>query len=598
MVDRVCLENRCAFTGTGGSNPSLSANFEAAPAGGFFISNFVLPSSPPMRCTLILSSLVFFGTATIAQETTGALPWSQRFDLNVHAVPTLSAAPLDATAATMDDALRDAAGKMPLYARFVEADATLASAGTWTELPGGDRVWRLRVTSAGAHAMELFFSDTHIPNGAQVHVYTEAMDEIFGGYTAVHVQADGAFTTEMTYGDACTIEYFEPAAVRGEGSLHLDRVAHAYRMVLEEKSDACEVDVNCSEGAAWTDQRDAVVRIRVVIPSGAGFCTGTIMNNTANDCKGYILTAFHCTEESVDANYGSYQFRFRYQYPGCASGSATGSNLAGCMRRAGSQDGGGTTGSDYTLLELTSSIPASYEPYWAGWDISESGAQGGVSIHHPDSDVKKISSFTNTAVSTTWSGLTSGSHWRVNWVSTANGAGVTEPGSSGSPLFNPLKRVVGTLTGGASCCTLNGCGTGTGPNAPDYYGKISYHWWENNPNPTEEELHWWLSPIGFPAFQDGSRNPCGPIGMIELASVTPEVYPNPANDHIMVRLPDALRDADRIQVTDLTGRVVHDDRMSGTAMEIDTRNWKAGSYLLGAFSDDVRSGSVKLMVVR
>jgi hypothetical protein len=25
VVDRVCLENRCAFTGTGGSNPSLSA---------------------------------------------------------------------------------------------------------------------------------------------------------------------------------------------------------------------------------------------------------------------------------------------------------------------------------------------------------------------------------------------------------------------------------------------------------------------------------------------------------------------------------------------------------------------------------------------
>ena len=551
-----------------------------------------------MRFTLILSSLAFFTTAAIAQETTGAQPWSQRFGLDVHAVHTLHAAPFDATAAAMDDAQRDHEGRMPLYARFVAINATLASAGTWTELPGGDRVWRLRVTSAGAHAMELFFSNTHIPNGSQVHVYTEAMDEVFGGYTSAHVQADGIFTTEMTHGDACTIEYYEPAAVRGEGSLHLDRVAHAYRMIVQEKSDACEVDVNCSEGAAWTDQRDAVVRIRVVIPSGAGYCTGTIMNNTANNCKGYILTAFHCTEESVDANYGSYQFRFRYQYPGCASGSATGSNLAGCVRRAGSQDGGGNTGSDFTLLELTSSIPASYEPYWAGWDISDAGAQGGVSIHHPDSDVKKISTFTNTAVSTTWSGLTNGSHWRVNWVATANGAGVTEPGSSGSPLFNPLKRVVGTLTGGASCCTANGCGNGTGPNSPDYYGKISYHWEDLNPNPTEEELHWWLSPIGFPAYQEGSRNPCGPIGMDELALIAPEVFPNPAQDHITVRLPEALHAVDRLLITDITGRVMFDDRTSASSMEIDTRGWSAGSYLLTAFANGTRTGSVKVQVMR
>ena len=401
----------------------------------------------------------------------------------------------------------------------------------------------------------------------------------------------------MVHGDACIVEYYEPAAVRGEGNLHLVQVAHAYRMVAQLKSDACEVDVNCSEGAAWTDQRDAVVRIRVAIPSGFGYCTGTLVNNTANDCKGYILTAFHCTEDSQTANFPNYQFRFRYQYPGCASGSATGANMTGCSFRAGSHDQGGMYGSDYSLLEITAAVPAGYEPYWAGWDVSEEAPVGAVCIHHPDGDVKKISTVSGTPTSSTWSGFTNGSHWRLTWGTTSNGHGVTEPGSSGSPLFNSAKRVVGTLTGGSSCCTVNGCGNGTAPNYPDYYGKMDYHWWENNPNPTIEELHWWLSPVGFPVYQNGSRNPCAPIGMQELASITPEVFPNPATDRVTLRLPEGLLGADRIDVIDPTGRTVQAVRITGGTVDMDTHAWGEGSYLLNVYVKGARRSSTRITVV-
>ena len=37
----------------------------------------------------------------------------------------------------------------------------------------------------------------------------------------------------------------------------------------------------------------------------------------------------------------------------------------------------------------------------------------------------------------------------VGWVSNANGWGVTEGGSSGSPLFNSNGLQIGTLTGGS-----------------------------------------------------------------------------------------------------------------------------------------------------
>ncbi len=550
-----------------------------------------------MRAPIFFISL-FLLPVLHAQETTGAVPMSQRLSLEGASVPTLEAGPFDAEAATLDDAERDLAGKLPLYARFVPLSATLSNAGTWTELGGGDRIWRLRVASPGALATELFFERSHLPMGAQVHLYDDDGGQLLGGYTSAHVQSDGMLSTGMIKGESCVIEYHEPAAVRGEGVLDLVRVAHAYRFAEQLKSDACEVDVNCGEGSGWANERDAVVRIRVVIPSGAGYCTGTLMNNTANDCKGYVLTAFHCTQESVEANYGAYTFRFRYQRTTCATGSATGNDMTGCVRRAGSQDEGGQFGSDYSLVELNASIPASYAPYWAGWDVTEAAPTSGVCIHHPDSDVKKISTYSATATSTSWAGFTSGSHWQVYWVGTANGHGVTEPGSSGAPLFDQNKRVVGTLTGGASCCTVNGCNPPpTGPDYPDKFGKMGYHWWENNPNPTIEELHWWLAPVGNPDHQNGSASPCTPIGMEEMGMPTPEVFPNPTSSTVTMRVPGIQDLGAQLIVSDVTGRVVHRERVNDATTVMDVRAWGTGVFFITLSAQGRRPSSVRVGVI-
>jgi len=57
----------------------------------------------------------------------------------------------------------------------------------------------------------------------------------------------------------------------------------------------------------------------------------------------------------------------------------------------------------------------------------------------------------------------SGTHVKVyDWDS-----GTTEPGSSGSPLFNGNHRIIGQLHGGSAAC---------GNNAPDWYGRVSRSW--------------------------------------------------------------------------------------------------------------------------
>lgn len=535
--------------------------------------------------------IISFAAAALAaggtlsgQETTGAGLFSRWAAVPLGAPPVKVAEPFDRDMAMADDAARAAQGKLPLYARFVEVEADLAHAGEWTELPGGDRVWRLGLRSDGALATELIFSEARIPNGAQLHVYSPDGEELHGGYTTVHTQSDGSLSTDMTQGDACVVEYYEPAAVRGEGSLRLQRLLHAYRFA-DQLSGACNVDVNCPEGSAWQDQRDAVVRVRVVIASGAGFCTGTLMNNTALDCKGYILTAFHCTEDSQESHYPSYQFRFNYQRTTCGTGSATGNGLTGCNRRAGSQDQGGIFGSDFTLLELTAPIPSAYQPYWAGWDIGTSAPLNGVCIHHPDADVKKVSTFTTAASNATWAGNTSGSHWMVTWAQTSSGHGVTEVGSSGSPLFNTSKRVVGSLTGGASCCTTNGCGAGTSLTSPDFFGKMSFHFGNSNPNPANERLKAWLSPVGTPTFLEGSRDPCTPIGITEAEIGQLSISPNPVSGIVRVSLPQGFGDAGTLQVNDLSGRLVHELRMVSDAALVDVSGLPPGIYHIAVRSE-------------
>src|SRR5690606_18804164 len=98
----------------------------------------------------------------IAQETTGARPFSFTHGLPAHDGPTAAVATFDQEEAAADDAWRAAAGKLPLYARFVDAAAGLSERGAWSEMPGGERIWRTRVTSPGAQAIELFFADAHL----------------------------------------------------------------------------------------------------------------------------------------------------------------------------------------------------------------------------------------------------------------------------------------------------------------------------------------------------------------------------------------------------------------------------------------------------
>jgi hypothetical protein len=164
---------------------------------------------------------------------------------------------------------------------------------------------------------------------------------------------------------------------------------------------------------------------------------------------------------------------FRYESPDCSNiDGPTTYTISGSTLLARNPD------SDFLLLRLSSTPPNSYNPYYAGWNRQNVAATSGAGIHHPRGDIKKISFSNSSFTSDTYYGPPA-NVWRVNWS-----AGVTEPGSSGSPIFDQNMRIVGQLEGGPSACGAS--------QLWDFYGKLSMSWDRGTTSSTR--LKDWLDP--------------------------------------------------------------------------------------------------------
>jgi PKD repeat protein len=435
-------------------------------------------------------------------------------------VPTQSLSIPNLEQLRAEDILRDKNGELYRIGVPIFTHITTENNGLWTTQPNGDRIWELKIKAAGAEALSFIFSAFKL-YGSSVFSVTD----LNGVYRHKPVSKDDMLEDfqqhlALCFGDELILRLFEPKGTQASQIL-MDRVMYDYRstgnpMIQKiNESEACEINVNCSPvGDTWQDEKRGVARILITDASGQGWCSGSLVNNTAQDCKPLFLTALHCGITTSAANSNLWKFYFRYEAPSCTNPSTAGTLddyfITGCVRKANSNDNGGATGSDFLLLQLGSAAneaatittlkTANFNAYWNGWDANNSASAGGAGIHHPAGDIKKISTFTATPTSQTYGGAAANTHWRFSWSANPNGHGVTEGGSSGSPVFKSNGRIFGTLTGGSSFCNQL--------TAPDYYGKVSYHWTSNSTN-ANYRLKTFLDPGNTGALVlDGSSNPC------------------------------------------------------------------------------------------
>lgn len=448
----------------------------------------------------VLFSLIFW--CSYAQRNLGGEPFSLKNGLSDENVPVEVMPELDMEVILSEDKINDQLQKPFRFAYPIPVDFSLNNSGYWEEFPTGDRVWRLKISSPEAMGLSLLYENFFLPEGALLYIYSDNGHKILGAYSSQNNQASKKFAHALIYDNNLTLEYYEPAEVKDQGSLTVFQVGHAYRFNEDcdntvpsgcplNQSGECQVNVNCfPEGGDWQDEKKGVARIAI---NGTWWCSGSLVNNTSEDCTPYFLTAHHCIDDFGldalgDTDASTWCFYWNYEYPGCANtGDVPEEITVGATLRANDIP------SDFALFELIESPVGTFDVYFNGWDATGAAGDGGVGIHHPRGDAKKIATHDLVPVDDNWFGTApAGSHWEVMpWSATANGQSVTENGSSGSPLFNNDSRIIGQLHGGSS---LN---CDDPDNDPGIYGKISYSWDNNGAAQAGRRLRDWLDPVGL-----------------------------------------------------------------------------------------------------
>ncbi|HBB91180.1 MAG: hypothetical protein A2X22_07595 [Bacteroidetes bacterium GWF2_49_14] len=394
--------------------------------------------------------------------------------------------------------------KSMLFAYPIMTSLTPMKDGVWEELPDGRRVWRLTISSSGARSLNIIFHRFHLPDGASMYLYTPGYKVVRGAFTRINELPSGVLATVPLPGDQLTVELNVSAGTAFDPHVIIGQVSHDFKGFFSEteieKSGYCNVDINCPPGADWQIEKRAVVKF---IRGGVWLCSGTLINTSQNSGRPLLLTANHCI--ALDWHAEQSVFYFRYEKPDCGTG-------AGSLQYSlsGSKLLATTSQIDFCLVELSSAPPKSYDPYYAGWDRRVvSYLDSVVCIHHPGGDVKKISKTYHRVVTGDFGGgFDANTHWKISqWD-----LGTTEPGSSGSGLFNTDHRLVGDLTGGDASCDYN---------FNDYFQKLSISW-DRYPD-SSNQLQCWLDPLKTGVMTMNGYDPYGGGKPLANFSIRPDL---------------------------------------------------------------------------
>ena len=417
-----------------------------------------------MRLFITTLFLIFTAFSTVAQiENTMLMK-------NIHntltpATKTISIAPPLSKASTVHVKGRAYFGKLlPCSIHFMEESTATPTANGTT--------FTLSITSHGAYSIGLRTSGLILSDGCELYVYNNDRDDILGALT--NDVSDLSLLTRQIQGDTINVELFVPQGVVQE-DFEITAICYDYANMFGKYSkgsgsrEACssEVNINCDEGQAFQDIKHAVVLLSIDNDMESFICTGSIVNNVQCDQTPYVLTAAHCLCEQDAADNTVVYFNYENSSCGTTSSilpyySMTGGTIVATAPKKKYTDQRGRTSSklfpalDFTLLRLRQNIPEEYLPYYAGLSISTTDNLSSVAtIHHPQGKTKKISISRSKPYQDSYPDVDPGvhydkfSHWHIEkWD-----VGTTEGGSSGAPLFNLKKQIVGILSGGYADCT-------------------------------------------------------------------------------------------------------------------------------------------------
>jgi len=375
-------------------------------------------------------------------------------------------------------------GRAPEFAVAIPVKIRPGTSGAWN-VEGATSVWRTRISSPGAHTLNLGFSEYNLPDGAELFLLTPT--ERFGPMTSADNEDHNQLWTPMLDGDEIMVELRVPTTKVNEVQLYLTFVNHDFRGIAKLLSGACNVDVVCSaaNGLGIVDQyRDIIRSVASISTGGTRFCTGFLVNNVNNDGAPLFMTANHC-RVSAPSLVAFWNFNNKTcRAPGSSESGGPGDGPTNIVNM-GAIHLASNAPSDMTILMLDDPVNPAANAFFAGWDArAEVTTDTVICVHHPRGDEKRISFSFQDTYRAGYFGAPDpdADHLEVPFWD----IGTTEGGSSGSPLFDRFKRVRGQLHGGRASCTQ--------PNEFDSYGYFHTSW-EGGGTPSSR-LRDWLDPCG------------------------------------------------------------------------------------------------------
>lgn len=347
---------------------------------------------------------------------------------------------------------------------------------------------RLLIVAPDAKSLSLNFSAFAIPDFGELTIYN-AGGTIAGPITSKENNDSQTWASPVFNGDSIWIEAKLLTKQKGALKLGISALAYGYRDFDLSKVGGFGASGSCLAsnnvvcfGNVWEVERNAVCLL--LDANGERFCSGSMINNSCNNNVPYILSANHCLPGAGPVS--QWRFMFQYWSPVCnpTQDDPNYIQFYGSTLRANADP------SDFVLLQLNQMPDPNSGITYLGWDRTVNAASSGATIHHPMCDVMKISTFNSAPERQDNYVFVNGKkpagslHWIVSWNN-----GVTEHGSSGAPLLNQSKKIVGQLSGGPSYC-----------NAPaglmkDAFGRFDNSWTGLGTNATR--LSNWLDPSNF-----------------------------------------------------------------------------------------------------
>lgn len=338
----------------------------------------------------------------------------------------------------------------------------------WAVLTNGWRIYSVDLLAAGAMGMRLHLQNVSLPPGTKVVIYDPAKPATNSPVVTPETLAgQKEIWTPTLFSERAVLEIQAAPGSDIKGlTLTLVGISHLYPQTkaYETIEGTCHNDVTCYP--AFANEATGVARMAYIIGGNTYVCTGSLISGLAGQSGSLFLTAHHCVNTaSVAATVELFWF---FQTSNC---NGPPPNLTSVPTTSGADLLATDPASDFTLLQLRQSPPGG--TYYLGWSTNAPAPNETLAcIHHPMGTYKRIS-FGNYYANDP-------DFWAVQWFS-----GVTEDGSSGSPLLNASHQIIGQLNGG-----FNGPGSScSAPSDPDQFGRfdVTYasikKWLGTNSNP-------------------------------------------------------------------------------------------------------------------